>query len=500
MNLKLGTRRSLLAWGQSSWVARQIERLNPGTRVELVGIDTRGDKIVDVSLRQVAGKEFFVAELDDALRSREVDLTVHSLKDLSLERPPGFSLAAIPARENSRDAVLFGPHALSRLARGVKLRIGTSSPRRIENIPPFLERALPGPHAGLEFLEIRGNVNTRLSRVQEAPESERYLDGVVLALAGLNRLWGDPAGRAELDRLLTGVRWMILPLIGNPTNPGQGALAVECLSGRPDVSERIARLDHAETRRHVDREREVLSQWGGGCHQRFGASSFSHPELGDLLVIQGVTPDGEPIDEIRWAAPPRPSSGTIAAWDGSRHRAAGPKPAQAARLEEGQAVFVAHSRAAGESDLSRARVWTSGQASWFRLAEKGVWVEGCAEGLGFESLQPTLGAEVLGLPALDRWTILTHAAAAQGWKRGRVLPTYELADSLTADGLELLSRATHCYWSSGSQFDAARSAVLLPAGAHHACGPGKTASHLRTQGVEVQVFPSVEEWKKWLKN
>src|SRR4051794_1008814 len=112
LNLKLGTRRSLLAWAQSSWVAREIERLNPGVHVQLVGIETRGDKIQDVALRQIEGKEFFVAELDDALKTGNVDLTVHSLKDLSLERPKEFICAAIPRRENPRDVILFGPHAM----------------------------------------------------------------------------------------------------------------------------------------------------------------------------------------------------------------------------------------------------------------------------------------------------------------------------------------------------------------------------------------------------
>src|SRR6476659_6764044 len=99
--LKLGTRKSLLAWAQSSWVAREIERLNPGVTVELHGIETRGDRILDVPLQAVAGKEFFVAEIDDALRSGVVDLTVHSMKDLSLERPAEFVLAANPKRENA---------------------------------------------------------------------------------------------------------------------------------------------------------------------------------------------------------------------------------------------------------------------------------------------------------------------------------------------------------------------------------------------------------------
>src|SRR6185312_5051825 len=102
---KLGTRRSLLAWAQSGWVAREIERANPGVQVELVGIETRGDRILDVSLRSIEGKEFFVAELDQALSSGQVDLCVHSMKDLSLERPKDFILGAVPRRENPRDVI-----------------------------------------------------------------------------------------------------------------------------------------------------------------------------------------------------------------------------------------------------------------------------------------------------------------------------------------------------------------------------------------------------------
>src|SRR5690242_2122337 len=101
-NLKLGTRRSLLAWAQSSWVAKEVERLNPGIHVELVGIETRGDRIQDISLQNVEGKDFFVAELDQALLSGEVDFTVHSMKDLSLSRPTQLICAAIPKRENPR--------------------------------------------------------------------------------------------------------------------------------------------------------------------------------------------------------------------------------------------------------------------------------------------------------------------------------------------------------------------------------------------------------------
>jgi hydroxymethylbilane synthase len=515
--LKLGTRRSLLAWSQSDWVAREIERLNPGTRVELVGIDTRGDKIQDVSLRMVAGKEFFVAELDEALRSGAVDLTVHSMKDLSLERPEDFVCAAIPRRENPRDVALFGPEGARRALAGERVRIGTSSPRRLENIPGFLARALPQPCGGVEFAEIRGNVNTRLSRVHEAPGSERYLDGVILAFAGLIRLWANAKAREEMRGLLQGVRWMVLPLRECPAAPAQGALAVECRAKDARVREAIARLHDAETAAHVRDERQLLEDWGGGCHQRFGATSIRNAETGSLLYVRGRKPpepanaEGEFIDELRWARPERgPAPHPERIFDGSLWRVSRAEVWKLTVDEPplaGRGVFVSHSRAVPDdwrTSLRDSRVWTSGTSSWLRLAEKGLWVEGCSEGLGYDELAPTLLEGVLQLPALEEWTVLTHQTGVESWSSdrpaGQVIATYTAqaaTDAELAPARERLPQATDVYWSSGSQFDELK--TFVAPGARHACGPGKTARHLRDRGVDPMVFPSVEEWRKWLK-
>lgn len=515
--LKLGTRRSLLAWAQSSWVARQIERLNPGTKVELVGIDTRGDKILDVSLRNVVGKEFFVAELDDALRAGHVDFSVHSMKDLSLERPEGFVLAAIPKRENPRDVILFGPRAIENLRAGRALKIGTSSPRRLENIPPFLEQALPRFGVGspsVELVEIRGNVNTRLGRVHEPATSERALDGVVLAFAGLIRLWADDKGREELAKLLQGVRWMVLPLRECAAAPAQGALAVECRADDARTRAALAKLHDADTDRRVRRERQLLADWGGGCHQRFGATAVATPELGEILFIRGrKSPEhaSEAVDEIRWDAPAAPTKDLSAAWDGSRARGNAIEELPLADARE-PAIFVAHARALRDPlrIAPAARVWTSGTASWFKLAQQGTWVEGCAEGLGFEFVKPTLGEGVLQLPAWGaQWAVFTHDRALEGWSGARAVATYRVPDSSRAepsdrgaqsqaDAIGALSTAYQVYWSSGSQWD--ELGKHARAGARHACGPGKTAAYLKSRGIVPTVFPSAEEWRAWLRS
>jgi hydroxymethylbilane synthase len=499
--LKLGTRKSMLAWAQSGWVAREIERLNPGVKVELVGIETRGDRILDVPLQSVAGKEFFVAEIDEALRARAVDLTVHSMKDLSLDRPAEFVLAANPKRENPRDVIVFGPSVLGALRAGRPIRIGTSSPRRLENIPDFLRQALPrvgDRPAEPRLIEIRGNVNTRLSRVQEPEGSERHLDGVVLAFAGLIRLWADEKGRTELERLFQGTRWMVLPLRECPAAPAQGMLAVECRKDDTKTREILAKIHDAASAEQVKTERQLLADWGGGCHQKFGATALRLEGLGELFYIRGRKPDEAFVDELRWLSGPRPQGARP--WNGSEWRGSGLEPLSRPGGIQREAIFVAHARAAVPKLLDGKRIWTSGTSSWFKLALQGLWVEGSAEGLGFEELLPTLGEGVLQLPPLSGWAVLTHDRALDGWSDGpggpEVIATYRVKAEYSAQARQAASQATHFYWSSGSQFD--ELGALAPQNAHHACGPGKTASYLRTKGIEPKLFPSVEEWKRWI--
>jgi hydroxymethylbilane synthase len=226
--LRLGTRRSALAWVQSSQVAAALRAAHPGLEVELVGIDTRGDRVLDKALSAMDGKEFFTAELDEALRAGHVDFSVHSLKDLSLDRPHDFVLAAVPMRANPRDIALFAPDVPQRLAEGAGLRIGTSSPRRATLLPPFFSKALPhGVRNAIELVTLRGNVDTRLRRLHEQRGAERHLDGIVLAAAGLSRLFADTTterqGRALLEGLLG---WAPAPSQPKPAQRGSATTSL----------------------------------------------------------------------------------------------------------------------------------------------------------------------------------------------------------------------------------------------------------------------------------
>jgi hydroxymethylbilane synthase len=505
--IKLGTRRSQLARAQSGAVARRLERLHQGLSVELVGIETRGDRIQDRPLSSVDGKEFFTAEIDNALLEGAIDFTVHSYKDLSLERTPRLSLAAVPRREQPHDIVVFAADVPARLAAGCGIRLGTSSPRRMSLAPDYLRQALP--HAGrdgvdIQLVELRGNVDTRLRRLHESRGSARQLDAIVLAFAGLARLWADEAGRALLEQLFVPLPRMLLPLSVCPAAPAQGALGVECRAEDGATQRLLQSIDDSQTRRAIEAERRLLAERGGGCHQSFGATQIEVPELGSLLYLR----EGGEAPELRWtpAVPLATPAGAVRAWDGSQAERAPIEPAADGiaaaqrRLPSADAVFVAHARAlpaalAG-SVRPGCRLYVPGVATWRTLAERGVWVEGCADGLGFAALESLLREPLLQLPPPQHWTVLTHAAALDGWSTGQAIATYRhLSGGADAGGPP--AATTHCWWHSGAQFERWRQ--LLGSEVQHACGPGKTHEHLRLARVQnLTMYPAVQQWRSWL--
>lgn len=254
--LRLGTRRSELARTQSGHVADALRAM--GHTVELVEIVTEGD-VNTASLTQLGGTGVFAAAIRQALVDRRVDLAVHSLKDLPVAAFPGLTLAAIPAREDPRDALVARDGlTLGELPAGSV--VGTGSPRRVA--------ALAALGLGLQTRDIRGNVGTRLATVATGE-----LDAVILACAGLRRVGRENQITEPLDPL------QMLPA------PGQGALAVEVRSDDPQTLAAVAALDHADTRAAVTAERAVLAGLQAGCSAPVGALAEVVEDIDGSLEI-----------------------------------------------------------------------------------------------------------------------------------------------------------------------------------------------------------------------
>ena len=268
--LRLGSRKSPMAVSQSGEVARLITE-RTGRPVELVGVTTLGD-VSREHLTQIGGTGVFVSALRESLLRGEVDLAVHSLKDLPTGAAEGITLAATPARDDPRDALVGHDGAkLADLSPGA--RIGTGSPRRAAQIGLL--------RSDVACVPIRGNAGTRLAKVRDGE-----LDAVVLAYAGLARI-----GHTEL------VSEIFEPDAMVPA-PGQGALAIECRADDPALADLLAAVDHSATRVAVTAERSLLAALEAGCSAPVGAFAFSPAGGSGRLHLEGIVLGGFPIGTL----------------------------------------------------------------------------------------------------------------------------------------------------------------------------------------------------------
>jgi hydroxymethylbilane synthase len=264
-SIRIGTRGSRLALAQAQWTAARLAETHPDLECRTVVIQTTGDKLLTASLTQIAGKGVFSKEIERALLEEEIDLAVHSLKDLPVAQPPGLRLGAISEREDPRD-VLIAPAPVDWRRMGPETTVGTSSPRRRAQ----LLRANPG----MRIVEIRGNVPTRVGRVLDGE-----VGAVVLAAAGLGRLALEAPWSEALD------------FADMLTAPGQGALGLQIRDDDDEAAEIVAALNGEASSTACRAERAFLEGLGGGC--RAPIAAWGRLENGALLLDGMIaSPDG----------------------------------------------------------------------------------------------------------------------------------------------------------------------------------------------------------------
>jgi hydroxymethylbilane synthase len=262
----VGTRASALALVQTEQIVAALQALHPGRDFTIRHITTHGDRVLDRSLTAIGGKGVFVKEIEDALLAGTIDLAVHSLKDLPTEQPAGLLVAAVPERADPRDVLATRDGArLAELSQGA--RLGTSSLRRSVQL-----RAL---RPDLQIADIRGNVDTRLRKLDEG-----QYDGIVLAAAGLSRLG---LGQRAVE--------LFDPQVFVPA-PAQGALALELRADDAELCSLLAPLDHAPTHAAVTAERAFLCGLGGGCDMPIGAYARQLQDGRLALRAMRADPDG----------------------------------------------------------------------------------------------------------------------------------------------------------------------------------------------------------------
>lgn len=266
--ITIATRNSPLAMWQANYVKDLLQKAHPGLIVELHGMLTKGDKILGTPLSKIGGKGLFVKELEKAILERRADIAVHSIKDMPMELPHGLTLATICERDDPRDA--FVSNNFSSLAELPEASVvGTSSLRRQSQIKKL--------HPNLNVISLRGNVGTRLSKL----DGGEY-DAIILAAVGLKRL-------NENSR----IRQHIEPEIMLPA-AGQGAIGIECRENDDSLIELLSPLDNKETRACIEAERAVTRKLGGSCQIPIGAYATLD---NDQLTIKALVarPDGSEL-------------------------------------------------------------------------------------------------------------------------------------------------------------------------------------------------------------
>lgn len=266
----VGSRRSKLALTQTNWVIEQLKKIHPSYQFEVKEIVTKGDRILDVTLSKVGGKGLFVKEIEQAMLDKEIDMAVHSMKDMPAELPEGLMIGCVPVREDHRDALISKDHkTLAELPKGAV--IGTSSLRR--------SAQLLAARPDLDIKWIRGNIDTRLGKL----ETEEY-DAIILAAAGLARMgWSKDVVTEYLDDRLC------VPAVG------QGALSIECREEDIELRQLLEKFTCHATLLTVQAERAFLKKMEGGC--QVPIAGFAQMGDDNHITLTGLvaSPDGHTI-------------------------------------------------------------------------------------------------------------------------------------------------------------------------------------------------------------
>ncbi len=551
MDLLIGSRQSDLARLQAYEVGDRLLEKNPGLSIQYHFRQSLGDQNQGNPLWKMPEKGVFTRDFRESLIKGECDLVVHSWKDLPIDDLPGETkLIATLKRADSRDLLLFKKDHFNKVVQKKKLHLFSSSPRRSYNLTDFFKTCFPAPLTHVHFESVRGNILTRVGRLMESEKG----DGLILAKAAMDRLLSTKReefleNKQKLLSFLRKCLWQVLPLSRNPTAAGQGALAIEALSGRDDLKSLFSSIHCPETWKGVCHEKVILKSYGGGCHQKIGVTHL-HRHYGNMTFLRGETEQGEILRELYWedgfsqqqsqhpSRVEKPFVSTERDKQKDIHQKEiylvrgqwfHPKRRDYIRLQDGNAHFVSRARALPKSEVfdpGTDIVWVSGQKTWEDLAQRGLWVHGSSESMGEREDRRI---DLLAQKPL-RWLKWAHSQAPRSPGMETVatydlIPNESISNESTSEGLASENSESHqslqdlkgyedknpgpsdipglrnhkaLYWRSGSQFQWAVQGCPELLKHEHFCGPGNTFTIINDvlKGKNIKKQPKIipMEW------
>ena len=497
--IKIISRKSDLAIIQACLVGDAIKDRKSDMFIEYLYKDTRGDIDLTTPLSQLPEIGVFTSDLRESLINEEADIAVHSWKDLPINLTKGTKIIGTLPRADMRDIIFFKKKNLDKIEKNKTLNLLTSSPRREYNLNTFLKNALPYKIEKISFDNIRGNIPTRLNKYFFGDA-----DGIVLAKAALDRLLNNNTDLSkDIRKILDSSNWLIPPLSENPCAPAQGAIAIEVKDGRDDIINLIREINDTETFESVQIERNILSSYGGGCHQKIGVS-YEKRDFGDVLTLKGMTDDNIALNQRKIERKEESNN----SWYNIDQNKIYPSDLKnynffsrnnlKDHIEEISSLRsknILASRANvldGKIKIDSSNIlWSSGVKTWFQLVKKGYWVNGSFDSLGENE-------ENLKFIANNDWVKLTHKDSLDFFINDRLF-TYRLTkNKITED----LSEKSHFYWMSGSAFEYAIEQFPIILEKFHPCGPDNTYEIIKKNVTEdrIKIFLNYEDWKDEITN
>jgi len=464
--------------------------------VQVIARSSRGDILQDVPLHTVEGSDFFTQDIFDALANDEADIAVHSLKDMSSEHFFGRNRFAVVDRDDTRDVVIFKKKVELKIKNGESVIIGTCSPRREEMAIGFLQKALPQWSKEFKVVtkSIRGNVDTRLKKLNTGE-----YDGIILATAGLNRLLGSEKDAPAIKELLHDKKLMLLPLIECVPAPCQGAIVAEANPVNQKAVEILNRINDSKLMEACVKEKKTAMQYGVGCLQKFGVTSIGYA---DMEILYAAGKDSKGAIFTRWTGLPdlevgkknffstTDFMGSFFQYENNDDTIAINEPV----------VYVANYKAVEKKELighlKTKKVWVAGTKTWFELAKKEIWVEGCADAFGLEFLQIPWQMPLINISKTNV-AVVTNDHSAISWqvKGWKTYSTYSTVEKTIPAIEDQVKEADIIFWTSFRQYkqykEAVKSTVI------HACSFGETAEQFKTAGIEPVIFPSIKAFQQW---
>ena len=501
--IKILSRKSDLAQIQAQLVGYEINRKFPDLKVIYLTKTTEGDidKLSPLSEMKTTG--VFTEDLRQNLITGKCDAIVHSWKDMPIDIGQDTIIAGSLRRADERDILLVNKKKINDIKKLKTISILSSSPRRIYNLNDFIHDYFPYDCNEIIFNNVRGNIPTRIRKLLNGDG-----DALVVAKAAIDRLLDNPFKEFkdlsnQIRNYINQCMWMVIPLSVNPSAPGQGALAIETKSNDKITNEIIKDISDSLSITCVTKEREVLKEYGGGCHQKIGVTLF--PTFFGLVKSEkGESEDG--IKFYDWSVLNFNKNNNLIA----KKNEIFPKNISDYKFFKrftiqdsinklnslnNHCVWISRKSALPKEALlsSTNIVWASGLKTWRSLVKRGIWVNGCSDSMG-EDFNPNISS-LCQLP----WVKLTHLNSAESLIKN-IIYTYELKEE---ENLPDFTNKKYFYWMSSSAFKLAITKNPEILEAFHACGPGNTFKEIQKMikdPSKLSVHLSYDHWRSNLIN